>query len=316
MRHPIRFGLQTVPENAQWEEMVKLWQFADDLGYDSLWTSDHFIPSCFADQHRPVLEGWAALAGLAALTSRVSCGIMVSGVTYRNPAHLAKLAATVDHMSGGRLAVGIGSGYLEAEHDMYGYHFPDRAERVHRVGEAIQILQRLWTEDRASFKGKYYQVSDAICEPKPVQKPHPPIWVASGGVQLGMRYVARYADGWNVVGPPEVLKDKIELLERYCDEAGRDFDQIEKSVQFMKLFLTDDRKRADEFVQQEETWRGVKPGAYRMVHAAGTPDDLKALVRKHLDNGYTHFLAQVVQPYDYEGIERWYKEVALEFKGK
>ena len=170
---------------------MKLARFAEGLGYDSLWTSDHFIPSTFADQRRPVLEGWAALAGLAALTSRASCGIMVTGNTYRNPAHLAKIAATVDHISGGRLIVGIGAGWLEEEHGMYGFPFPDKTERVHRMGEAIQIMQQLWTQDRASFKGKYYQVTEAICEPKPVRKPHPPIWVGSGGVQLGMRYVAR-----------------------------------------------------------------------------------------------------------------------------
>ena len=317
-RHPIKFGLEPAPEDAEWEELANVWRFAEELGYDSLWTTDHIIPSVYGDKHRPVFEGWAALAGLAAVTSRAACGVLVTGNSYRNPALLAKIAATVDHISGGRMVMGMGASWLEAEHHMYDVPFYSNAERVHRMGEALQILKKMWTEHSTDFNGKYYQVRGAICEPKPLQKPHPPILVGSGGVQLGLRYVARYADAWNSGGPPEMFKEKIEILNRYCEEIGRDGEEIEKSVILQKFYLTNDPKQADEFMrrQHREVWPARELEDLRQGYLVGSLDDMRELVGRLVDTGITHLIIQVVQPYDYEGIERFYKEVALEFKGK
>ena len=314
-KHPIRFGLQTAPEGGSWSEMVKVWKFADDLGYDSMWTSDHMITSLFQENlDTPVFDGWTSLAGLLASTRRVRGGVMITGVMYRNPAQLAKVAATVDHMCDGRLIMGIGAGWHKLEHEAYGYDFPAPAERVHRMGEAIEIFKRMWTESRASFDGKYYQIKDAICEPKPVQQPRIPIWVGGWGEKLTLKYCAMHGDGWNLTGSPMNLPRKVEALQRHCDAVGRNIDDIEKSVMHMRLLMDDDHEKTKRFVEEWAKKRGLEYDDMRGHYMVGPIEEMRETIGKLIDLGFTHFVAEVVQPYDYEGIERWYREVAMHFK--
>ena len=315
--HPIRFGLQTAPEGGVWPELVKVWKFADDLGYDSMWTSDHYITTLYMENlDTPVFDGWTALAALGAVTKRVRMGVMITGNSYRHPPLLAKMAVTIDHITGGRLIMGIGAGWYEREHQMFGIPFPPPGERVHRMGEAIQIFDKLWREKRVTFNGKYYQLKDAICDPKPVQKPRIPIWVGGWGEQLTLKYCAMYGDGWNLTGSPINLVPKVEALKRHCDAVGRNMDEIEKSVMHMRLIMTDDQAYVKEYVTSR---RYKRADSYEDMHGhfmIGTPDDMKRTIEKLLKLGFTHFVAEVVQPYDYCAIERWYKEVATEFKGR
>lgn len=179
----------------------------------------------------PVLEGWTVLAGLAAATSRIRLATLATVVGFRNPAHLAKIAASVDLISRGRLTFGIGAGFFEGEYRQYGWEFPPRpATRIRQMEEAVELIVKLWTEPRTTFHGRHFRVEGAILEPKPLQKPHPPIMIAGGGEQMTLRAVARLADACNLVrGDIAEARTKLAVLRRHCDAVGRDYATIEKT---------------------------------------------------------------------------------------
>jgi F420-dependent oxidoreductase-like protein len=206
-------------------------QWAEQHGFDWLSVMDHLIqiPGVGAADE-PFIEGWAALSGLAAVTSRIRLATLATSVGYRNPAHLAKIAASVDVISGGRLTLGIGAGYFETEYRQYGWEFPARpAVRIRQMEEAVRLILAMWSEKRTNFHGRYFHAEDAILEPKPVQKPHPPVMIAGGGEQLTLRAVARLGDLCNIGGDVEATKHKLAVLRRHCDDAKRDFASIEKT---------------------------------------------------------------------------------------
>ncbi len=176
----LTFGVKTGQGGYSYEDLLKVWTAAEELGYESAWLYDHFY--ALGDKNQPCLEAWTTLAALAAMTKRLKIGTMVTCVNYRHPSLLAKMAATVDLLSHGRLILGIGAGWYEEEYRSYGYDFPDRATRMKQLKEALIIIQKLWTEDNTSFKGNFYTIRNAISSPKPLQKPHPKILVgiASG----------------------------------------------------------------------------------------------------------------------------------------
>jgi F420-dependent oxidoreductase-like protein len=246
--HPIRFGIQTPQQHSSWRDMLSLWQEVDTLGFDTAWVFDHFLP-IFSDPTGPCLEGWTALAALALATKNVRLGVMVTGNTYRHPAVLAKMATTVDIISSGRLILGIGAGWFELEHREYGMPFPQVAERLARLGESLEVIKRLWTEERASFTGRYYQLNDAVFNPKPMQRPHPPILVGASGERVALGIVARHAQMWNSFGTPDVFRHKIARLAAHCQQIGRDPTTIEKSVLLSALFpLSEARQRIEDYV--------------------------------------------------------------------
>jgi F420-dependent oxidoreductase-like protein len=240
--HPIRFGIQTPQQHTTWPEMLSLWQEVDTLGYDTAWVFDHFLP-IFSDPTGPCLEGWTALAALAMATRNVRLGAMVTGNTYRHPAVLAKMATTVDIISGGRLNLGIGAGWFELEHQEYGMPFHTTGGRLRRLDEALELIKLLWTQERASFHGRYYSLKDASFNPKPLQKPHPPILVGASGENIALGIVARHAQMWNSFGTPDVFRHKIARLQDHCERIGRDSATIEKSVLLTGLFALDEARR-------------------------------------------------------------------------
>jgi F420-dependent oxidoreductase-like protein len=206
-------------------------QWAENHGFVWFSVMDHLIqiPGVGAPDE-PFLESWTALSALAALTSRIRLATLASSVGYRNPAHLAKIAAGVDQISRGRLTLGIGAGYFETEYRQYGWEFPERpAVRIRQMEEAIRLILQMWSEKRTTFHGRYFHVEDAILEPKPVQKPHPPVMIAGGGEQLTLRAVARLGDLCNIGGDLDTVKHKFDVLRRHCDAAGRDYAMIEKT---------------------------------------------------------------------------------------
>ena len=197
---------------------------------------DHFYPINVADSTGPCLEGWTLLAALAAQTERLRLGVMVTGNTYRHPAVLANMGATVDHISHGRLDFGIGAAWNEQEHAAYGIPLFAPGERIRRLGEACEVIRRLWTEETVTFAGKYYQLTEARCEPKPVQKPYPPVIIGGSGEQLTLRVVARYANIWNAAaaaGGAAEFTRKSGILDEHCAAIGRDPAEIERSVQLL-----------------------------------------------------------------------------------
>jgi len=228
----LRWGVKIAPQHTTYEAMLDVWKEADATPvFEHAWLFDHFAP-IFSDVDGPCLEGWTLLAAYAAQTTRIRVGLMVNGNTYRHPAVLAKIAATVDVISNGRLDLGIGAGWNEYEHTSMGIPLYAPGERIRRFGEACEIIKRLFTQHLTDFEGRYYQLKEARCEPKPVQKPYPPFVIGGGGEQLTLRIVARYADVWNFAGGPvETFKHKVDVLHRHCADVGRDPADIELSVQ-------------------------------------------------------------------------------------
>jgi F420-dependent oxidoreductase-like protein len=223
-------GIKLSPQNCAIGDLRAVWRIADEAGFDHLWAFDHFNP-IFSDVAGDVFEGMTLLAAMAEATSRVRIGLMVAGNTYRHPGVLAKMATTIDHLSGGRLEFGLGASGAEVEHTMLGIPFYTAGERIRRLGEALTVCRKLWTEERASFDGRYYKLSDAVSNPKPVQRPHPPIWVGGAGEKLTLRVVAEHADVWNVIGSVEEVVRKASVLDQHCADVGRDPAEIKRSVQ-------------------------------------------------------------------------------------
>ncbi len=230
----LRFGIKTAPQNTTYEDMLRVWLEADTIPIiEHAWVFDHFIP-LGPNPTGQCLEGWTLLAALAARMQRLRVGVMVTGNTYRHPAVLANMAATIDIISRGRLDFGIGAGWNELEHEMYNIPLYEPGERIRRLGEACEVVKRLWTETPANFDGKYYQLKNAYCEPKPVQKPYPPIAIGGGGEKLTLRVVAQYANIWNFAGGPiDIFQHKNTVLDEHCAAIRRDPATIERSVQLV-----------------------------------------------------------------------------------
>jgi F420-dependent oxidoreductase-like protein len=230
MAHPLRFGLKASGQDISIQSLRSVWRIADEAGFDHLWDFDHLAAIGGTNPDRPIYEGWALQAAMAEATKRVRIGCLVTGNTYRHPAVLAKLAVTVDHLSGGRLEFGIGAAWAELEHQMYGIEGLDH--RVGRLSESLQIMKSLFTQDRTNFEGRYYRFTDAIANPKPIQKPHPPIWIGAQG-ESTLRLTARHADVWNISGgDPEFVAEVIKKFDDACGAVGRNPAEVRRSLQF------------------------------------------------------------------------------------
>jgi F420-dependent oxidoreductase-like protein len=229
--NPLRFGLK-LSQYATIDELRAIWRIADESGFDHCWNMDHFATIGDDDGTGDIFEAWTQLAAMAALTTRTRIGCSVTGNTYRHPAVLAKMAVTVDHLSAGRLEFGIGSAWAEREHTMLGLPFGTVRDRADRLAEALQIIRSLWTEPTTTFDGKHYQLTNAVAEPKPVQRPYPPIWIGGSGRKRTLRMAAEHADVWNAAGAtPEEFADLSGVLDQHCADIGRDPAQIRRSVQ-------------------------------------------------------------------------------------
>ena len=277
---PVRFGIKVAQMGGSYAQMREAWLEADRLGFDTAWGHDHVLNQ--NDVSRPEDEGWTALAALLALSQRIRGGLMVTANTFRHPSLLAKMATTCDHISGGRVEVGLGAGWFDEEHREYGLELPPVGERMRRREEACQILKGLWTQPRTTFEGRYYQVREAYHEPKPVQRPHPPIVIGASGEKVGLRIVARYADEWNMSkGTPDDFRHKSAVVDDYCRQIGRDPASIERSIQF-----------------SPEAMQG----------------DVVAKARGFLEAGATHLIFTCPIPYSAEGARWLWHEVVAKLR--
>ena len=265
-----------------WDKVVEACSHAEATGWDGVWVADHFMPNVdgydpTADpsdtELAPMLEAWTMLGGLAATVPRVRLGTMVTGNTYRHPAVLANMAATVDHISGGRVVLGIGAGWQENEHHRYGLELGSVAERSDRFEEACEVLRALCRDERVDFDGRYYQLTAAPMAPKPVQKPLP-LLVGGGGERRTLRTAARFADEWNVWGSPDDLRHKIRVLERHCADVGRDPADIEKSAAAL-MIMTDTEELAEQF----------RAGLAHRGGLVGTVEQLREIVADYVAAG-------------------------------
>ncbi len=257
------------------------------------------------------MEGWTALAAGAATTQRLRVGCLVTGVTYRHPSVLAKMAATVDQISNGRLEFGLGAAWHEMEHRVYGIPFHTLKERQDRLQEAAELTKLLFTADGpVDFDGKHYQLKQAPFSPRCVQEPHAPIFIGGGGEKRTLRTAAMFADGINVIGAVDVIKHKIEVLERHCDDVGRDPAEITKSV-FGPLFLTDDEQRAQQMRSAMAAGMagGDEEAAARGL-AIGSAEHIQGVMERYAEIGASYFIMMSRPPYKQDLYQRISEEIA------
>jgi F420-dependent oxidoreductase-like protein len=306
-----RFSVQVGQQFADWPGIVRIWQEAERLGYDTAYTYDHFM-AVMMDPFDPCLEAWTSLAALATLTTSLRLGVLVTGNTYRHPAVLAKMATTVDVLSGGRLDFGIGSGWFATEHDAFGIPFGTARERCAMLDEALTVIRALWSGRTATFAGRYYRLAEAIAEPKPVQRPHPPILVAASGERRMLRIVARHADAWNGFGSPDVFVHKIAVLAEHCRAEGRDLDAIEKSV-LLPAAIGDDPDAWAPLIQGYAAYQGIDPAEARNWMLLGSAAEVVRQVERYLAVGVTHFILTLT-PFNFEVMPRFAAEVMPAFR--
>ncbi len=277
------------------------------LGYNAVWLDDHLMY-----KKTPILECWTTLAALASVTTSIRIGTMVTSNAFRNPALLAKMAATVDVLSSGRLEFGIGAGIQQEEHTAYGYPFPEPNVRIERLNESVDIIKRLWTQEKASYHGKHYHVEEAICEPKPLQKPHPPITIGGSGEKLTLKVTAQHANRLDFGYMPtmQLYKHKLQVLENHCRAVGRDFGEIEKSCwPAGQILVASNRKELDEKVQRLKPENMARED-FEKDSFVGTPDECTAMMQTYVDLGVTYFMLFFGDLPDLSGLRLFAENVA------
>jgi F420-dependent oxidoreductase-like protein len=306
----VRFALFTGLTNATWDDTLTLWRHADATGWDAACVTDHFMPNT-PDRVGDALEAWTTLSALVPVVPRMRIGTIVLGNTYRQPAVLAKMAATLDVISGGRLLLGLGGAWQQNEHEAYGIPFGTVGERLGRLDEACQVIKSLWTKDRSSFKGRYYQLDDAPLQPKPVQRPHPELMIGGGGEKVTLKIVARHADHWNVWGGPEILARKGRILDEYCAAVGRDPKSLTRSAN-MPLALTNDPADVDRVSAAVSKRMGFPPEMAGDLLLGGTAREIRAKLGRLRDAGVDMvFLPTMFLPKDPRALlDRFMAEVA------
>jgi F420-dependent oxidoreductase-like protein len=271
--------------------LKQVWVEADRLGFHSGWLFDHlFELPLFGPSQEPCLESWTVLSALSSETKSLRLGVTVMCVSYRNPAVLAKMSSTLDVISSGRFELGIGAGWAKTEHEAYGISFGKPRERVERLDEAVTIIKKMWTEENWSYQGKYYSINGAVCEPKPTQKPRPPIWIGGGGEKLTLRAVAKHADGCNFIGLSlGEYKRKLEVLSKHCDSVGRSISSVRKSWQGGVIIGRNSAEVKDK-LQSAVKSGGVSNLDIESHNIVGTPDQCIQRIGEYLDIGVDRFM--------------------------
>ena len=295
---------------AQWQTSVDISVLAEKLGYDSIWVYDHFhnVPK---PAQEAVFECWTTIAAISQRTSRIRLGQMVGCNSYRNPGLLAKITSTVDVISGGRLDWGIGAGWYESEYKGYGYEFAKPSDRIGMLRETVEIVKSMWTNAETNYDGKYYKMSRANCDPKPLQQPTPPVWIGGGGEQLTLRVVAEHADVSNFGSSLEEFTKKRAILQDHCRIIGRDEDTIRKTIS-SEVFIRETEKEVIE-AGSKNLW-GEPAESWRAKALVGTPEQVSEKIQKYLDAGCTGFIPWCADYPSTETLELFATKVIPNFR--
>ena len=273
---------------------------AESSGFDSFWVMDHFHQINFVGApDEPMLEGWTTIAALCGVTSKIRLGTLVTGNIYRYPSVVAKIGATLDVMSKGRLFMGIGAGWNDEEANAYGIPFPSTKERLKRLEEAIQVIKKMWTEESANFNGKYYKLQAAHCNPKPIQKPHPPIMVGGEGERETLRIVAKYANACNLFGSAKTVRHKLDALREHCKTAGRDYNEILKT-KLTRVVICKSKDEAER--RLAELFDGAPPERIKEMAIYGTPEDVYHEIEALRDAGIEYLIVNFGTKYESEDV--------------
>ncbi len=301
-------------------EINRFVRAAEKLGYYSLWVEDHLIPW----QLKPsmsALECFTLLSHIASITKKAKIGTLVTNVIYRHPAVLAKSATTIDRISNGRLVLGLGLGWYEDEILSYNLPYPPLKQRIEMLSELIDYIKKLWTsKGRVSFKGKYFRLEKAYFNPKPKQKPHPPIVIGTGGEKKMLRLVAEKANGWNYGAlTPDQFKEKASILRKHCEKVGRNFDEIEKSLE-LYVFIAESSEKAEsikkmywESVPKGEKLQHIIQDLYMKTSLTGTPRDVEEMVREYVKVGVDHLVLVFPGKHRFEMMKMFGEKVLPNF---
>jgi F420-dependent oxidoreductase-like protein len=304
----LRLGLQIpnftypgVPDGELFDRVADIAVTAEQAGFDSIWVMDHFyqIPNV-GQRTEPMLESYTLLSGIAARTSRAMLGTMVTGVTYRNPALLAKIVTTLDIVSSGRAILGIGAAWNEDEHRGYGFDFPPAGERLARLEEAVQICRGMFTQEEFTFQGRFYRSNGALNFPRPVHPGGIPILIGGSGERRTLRLVAMYADACNLFGDVATIRHKLEVLQRHCKEVGRDPSQITKT-RLGTLVIAGTQAEAQRKAEAHWKRRDVID-AWRSSYIVGDPDGVAEQAKAYFEAGLDGLLFNMPDAYDLETV--------------
>lgn len=313
-----RFDLVGIEPASQWPAMKALAQRVDrGTAWDSIWVYDHFHTTPKPSEEA-THEAWTLMAGLGAVTERVRLGQMCTCMGYRPPTYLAKVAATCDHITGGRIEMGIGGGWYEHEWRAYGYGFPRAGVRLGMLDEGVQIFKQAWETGEVTFSGKHYQVDGALVHPRPLQQPRIPLWIAGGGEKVTLRIAAKYADYTNFDGTPEGFARKSDLLRAHCAEVGTDFDRIVRSSNYNSFIGRDEAEVAERrqaYIDRirphlNESQVAGQLGAFDNLPGTGTPEQIVENLRGLEKLGMTYAILYFPElAYDTSGLELFETEV-------
>lgn len=300
--------LADVPDPVEkFETMIGCAKEAERAGFDAVWLYDHFHTTPTA-QLETTFECWTSMAALARDTRTIKLGQMVTCNNYRPPSLLAKMASGIDVMSHGRLILGIGAGWYEEEFLAYGYEYPDTPERLRMLREALQVIKAMWTQDRAEFEGRYYRLRGAINEPKPVQKPHPPIWIGGMGEKVTLKLVAQYGDACNFNADVATVRHKLDVLREHCEAVGRDYDSVLKTLEFYTVF--GDRREVDRVAADMARRTGADEAFIRSWHPlVGDAERLAQIIGEYVEAGIQYFIVNLPNAFEGGVISRFAAEV-------
>jgi F420-dependent oxidoreductase-like protein len=285
---------------------------AEELGFDSFWVMDHLHQISYVGRpEEPMLEGWTTISTLAGMTSKIKLGTLVTGNAYRFPTLLAKIGATLDILSKGRLFLGIGAAWNAEEAEAYGIPFPSTGERLQRLQEAVQIIKKMWSEKGpVNFEGKFYKAHNAYCNPMPIQKPHPKILIGGVGEKILLRIVAKYGDACNLFGSPETVKKKLSVLRQHCKEVGRDYGSILKT-KLTRILISEDEEKVERRVK--EMSKATPEEMLREAIIYGTPEEISKRVEEFRDAGVEYLIMSFEAKEELKAIMLFGKEVLPRF---
>jgi F420-dependent oxidoreductase-like protein len=286
-----RMDLSGVTKENQWKTILDSASKIENLGYESIWVYDHFhtVPTPTQD---PTYECWSLMSALSQTTSRVRLGQMCTCNSYRNPSYLTKVASTIDVMSGGRLEYAIGAGWYDQEYEAYGYEYPSAGIRLKMLEESLIIYKRMTTQEKASFEGEYYQIKDAINQPKPIQEPHPPLWVCGGGEKVTLKLLARYGDYGNWDVDVDGFISKSNILKQHCDTENRDFDDIGKTLH-TNVIIGDNQSDLDNKLEKISEATSIPKDIYLKKPLVGVKNEVFEKIDEFETHGCVYLIAYI-----------------------
>ena len=309
----MNFGLHIGQQNISMDELRRTWRWADTAGFDWVDVWDHFYESPYVDGNGDCFEATTCMAGMACETQNVRIGVLVLGMNYRHPAVLTNALVTIDHLSGGRLEIGLGAGWHHDEYRAYGIPFLPIGQRMDILEEGIQVVRQLTTSGRSTFDGSYFHLEDAACNPRPVQQ-RPRIWVGGNGEKRTLRIAARHADGWNTpYTSPDEFKRLSAVLDRWCEKENRDPATIERNVNLSFHMAATPRALASAETQYRETWGPAAEAMRTRGVVLGLPAEAIDLVGRYREAGAARVNIALRPPLDWDALQAWTAEVIPAF---